>query len=87
MLNEQGKSQVEIAKLMKVSRCAVQSTIKRFAETGSHVNKMRKGRSRVTNDRQVRKLVRDSLRDRKKLLLSSLQLYLRTSEGPLAHGL
>lgn len=65
-LHEQGKSQVEISRLVKVSRCAVQSTIKRFAETGSHMNKKKTGRNRVTTDREVRKLVRASLKDRKK---------------------
>lgn len=65
ILHEQGKSQVEISKLVKCSRCAVQSAIKRFTETGSHVNKSRTGRKRVT-ERQDKKLIRDSVRDRKK---------------------
>jgi len=66
ILHEQGKSQVEISKLVKCSRCAVQSAIKRFMETGSHVNKTKTGRKRVTTKRQDRKLVRESVRNRKK---------------------
>lgn len=65
-LYEEGKTQVEIAKLVKCSRCAVQYAIKRYAETGSHANKTRTGRKRVTTKRQDRKLIRDSLKDRKK---------------------
>lgn len=66
LLHEQGKSQVEIAKIIKCSRCAVQSAIKRFTETGSHANKLRTGRKRVTTARQDRILIRESLKDRKK---------------------
>lgn len=66
ILHEQGKSQVEISKLVKCSRCAVQSAIKRFTETGSHVNRTKTGRKRATTRRQDRKLVRESLRNRKK---------------------
>lgn len=76
-LHQEGKTQVETARLFKCSRCAVQSEIQRFAETGSHANKMRTGRKRGSTDHQDRKLVRDSLWDRKKPLLSSLQLYRR----------
>ncbi|XP_013191347.1 uncharacterized protein LOC106135546 [Amyelois transitella] len=66
LLHEQGRSQKEIAKLVKCSRCAVQSAIKRFTETGTHDNKPRAGRKRVTTDREDRKLVRESLKNRKK---------------------
>lgn len=66
VLHEQGKSQKEIAKIVKCSRCAVQSALKRFAETGTHANKPKSGRKRVTTSRLDRKLVRESLKDRKK---------------------
>lgn len=66
LLHEQGKTQKEIAKLVKCSRCAVQSAIKRFAETGTHANKPRTGRNRVTTSREDRKLIRESVKDRKK---------------------
>lgn len=65
-LHEQGKSQVEIAKTLKCSRCAVQSAIKRFKDTGSHVDKKRTGRKRLTSKREDRNLIRESLKNRKK---------------------
>lgn len=66
LLHENGKSQKEIAKLVECSRCAVQSAIKRFAQTGSHSNKPRTGRKRITTKREDRKLVRESIKNRKK---------------------
>ena len=66
ILHEQGKFQVQISKLVKCSRCAVQSAIKRFTETESHVKMTKTGRKRVTIKRQDRKLVRKSIRNRKK---------------------
>ena len=66
VLHEQSNSQVEKSKLEKCSRCAVQSAIKRFTETRSHVKKQRTGRKRVTTKRQDRKLIRESVRDQKK---------------------
>lgn len=66
ILYEQGKSQNEIAKLVKCSRCAVQSAIKRFSQTGSHDNKPRTGRKRATSKREDRKLIRGSIKDRMK---------------------
>ena len=66
ILHEQGKFQVEISKLVKCSRCAVQSAIKRFTETESHVKMTKTGRKRVTTKREDRKLVRKSIRNRKK---------------------
>lgn len=65
LLHEQGKTQVEIAKLVKCSRRAVQYTLKRFQETGSHANKQRKGRKRVTSEREDRTLIRRSLQNRR----------------------
>lgn len=77
LLYGQGKSQVAISKLVKCSRCAVQSAIKRFKETGSHANKPRTGRKRVTTARQDRQLIRESVKDRKK---TSSQLAAALSE-------
>lgn len=65
-LRKQGKNQNEIAKTVKCSRCAVQTTIKRFEETNSHSNRKRTGRKRVTTKREDRKLIRESLKNRKK---------------------
>lgn len=66
LLKEQGKSQVEIARIVKCSRRAVQYAIKRFEDTGSHDNRQRTGRKRVTTEREDRKLIRESLKHRKK---------------------
>lgn len=43
ILHQEGKSQVEIAKLLECSRSAAQSAIKRFAKIGSHAKKIRMG--------------------------------------------
>lgn len=59
-LQEQGTSQVKIAKIVKCSRHAVQYVLKRFCETGSYLNRPKSGRKRVTNEREDRKLVRES---------------------------
>lgn len=66
LLHEQGKSQVEISRTVKCSRRAVQLTLERFAATGTHSDRPRTGRKRVTTDREDRKLVRESLKNRKK---------------------
>lgn len=66
LLHEQGKSQVEISKTVKCSRRSVQYAIERFSATGSHSNRHRTGRKRITTDREDRNLVRESLKNRKK---------------------
>lgn len=66
LLHKQGVTQCDIAKRMKCSRCAVQTTIKRFKEIGSYENRPKSGRKRRTNARQDRILERISLRDRMK---------------------
>lgn len=66
LLHEQGKSQVEIAKTLKCSRQSVQYAIERFSATGSHTNRHRTGRKRITTDREVRMLVRESFKNRRK---------------------
>lgn len=50
-LQEQGKSQKEMF------TCAVQSAVKRFAENGTHANKPKSVRKRVTTSHLNRKLV------------------------------
>jgi len=65
-LKKQGKNQKEIAKTVKCSQCAVQTAIKRFEETGLHLNKKRLGRKRRTMKREDRKLICESLKNRKK---------------------
>ena len=68
-LYKQGKSQVEISKTVKCSCRSVQYAIERFATTGSHENRARTGRKRITTDRQDRQLLRESLKNRKKTFL------------------
>lgn len=65
-LRTQGENQKEIAKTTKCSRCAVQTTIKRFEETNSYSNRKRTGRKRATTNREDRKLIRESLKNRRK---------------------
>lgn len=65
-LSEQGMSQVKIAREVKCSRCAVQYTLKRFKETGSHQNRFKSGRKHLITPREDRLLIRQSLQDRKK---------------------
>ena len=71
LLHEEGLSQVQIAKRVLCSRNGVQSTLKRFAETGSVENRPIPGQPRKISVRSVRQLVRRSLSNRK---LSSLEL-------------
>lgn len=47
------KSQREISKLTKVSLCAVQSAIKRFAETNSQTKNIETGRIFVSTDARI----------------------------------
>ncbi|KAK9751413.1 Transposase [Popillia japonica] len=49
---------------------SVQYAIQRFAVTGSHVNRLRNGRKRIrtAREREDRKIVTESLKNRKKTL-------------------
>lgn len=66
LLFEEGKNQTQIAKEVKCSRCAVQNAIKRYSQTGSHVNREKSGRKKITTPREDRFLIRSSLKNRKK---------------------
>lgn len=66
LLHSQGYSQVQISKIMKCSRKAVQITIKRFNETGSYENKSKSGRKRKLTPRELRYLTNSSLATRTK---------------------
>ncbi|KAI5093810.1 hypothetical protein C0J45_15534 [Silurus meridionalis] len=48
-LRNEGQSVRKIGKTLKVSPSAVTKTIKRYIETGSHADRPRKGRPRVTS--------------------------------------
>lgn len=69
LLHRQGKSQVKISEVVKCSRRSVQYAIERFAATGSHRNRQRTGRKRITTDREDRQLLRESLKNRRKTSL------------------
>ncbi|XP_066248157.1 uncharacterized protein [Euwallacea similis] len=64
-LYEQGHNQVEIAKLIKCSRCAVQNTIHRFKLISTNENLRRSGRKRLTSSKENRLLIRSSLTNRR----------------------
>lgn len=66
LLHKQGLSQVKIAKTIKCSRCAVQTTINRYLRTGMYHNLPKSGRKRVTSAREDRMIERIALRNRHK---------------------
>ncbi|KAL1506201.1 hypothetical protein ABEB36_005603 [Hypothenemus hampei] len=80
ILHEFRKSQVYISKFVKCSRCAVQTALKRFRETGSQISRPKTGRNRITTARQDRILIRESIKDRKKTS-SELAAALSTKTG------
>lgn len=65
-LLSEGLSQLEISKKMKISRCAVQTTIRRYQNTSSLKSLHRSGRPRKSGCREDRILIREALKDRKK---------------------
>ncbi len=77
ILKKQGVSIHEIAKLLKFSRCAVQTTIRWFEETGCFKSKPKSGRKKATTAKQEIILVRTSLRNRR---LSSKELCSQLSD-------
>ena len=66
LLYDKEKSQEGISKTVKCSSRSVQYTIERFVTTGSHQNRARTGHKRITTDRQDRRLLKESLKKRKK---------------------
>lgn len=64
LLHSQGMSQRKIAKQLKCSLCGVQTTLKRKEETNLLENRPKSGRKRVSNVRQDRFLIRNSIKDR-----------------------
>lgn len=81
LLSTQGCTQSEIARRMKCSRCAVQTTLKRYKETGTYENRAKSGRKRRTSYRTDRYLYRIALKNRRK---SSKEL---SSELWIKHGI
>lgn len=60
VLNEKGKYQTEISKLVRWSRCVVRYSIKRFTKNLCHESKTRTDKKQITTKRQYRKLIQDS---------------------------
>ena len=64
-LRNEGQSVRKIGKTLKVSPSAVTKTIKRYKETGSHADRPRKGRPRVTSAAEDKFIRVTSLRNRR----------------------
>ncbi|XP_073528959.1 uncharacterized protein [Phyllobates terribilis] len=64
-LRNEGQSVQKIGKTLKVSPRAVAKTIKRYKETGSHEDRPRKGRPRVTSASEDKFIRVTSLRNRR----------------------
>lgn len=64
-LSRRGMSQVEIANLLKLSRCAIQNALKIVKETKKYDSRPRKPRKRKTTPREDRSLVVMSLKNRR----------------------
>lgn len=65
VLHSVGLSQVQIAKKIKCSRCAVQTTMKRYNETKQFKSRSGRGRKRKTTARENRYLKQNALKDRR----------------------
>jgi len=65
VLHSKGLSQVQIAKKIKCSCCAVQTTIKRYNDTKQFKSRSGRGRKRKTNAREDRYLKQNALKDRR----------------------
>lgn len=65
VLHSVGLSQVQIAKKIKCSRCAVQTTIKRYNDTKQFKSRSGRGRKRKTTAREDRYLKQNALKDRR----------------------
>lgn len=81
--SEFGWSQVKISKRMKISRCCVQNTLKRFRQSGSHKTLKRTGRPKKTNRRQDMMIKRISLSDRKLTAPKITSIYNSSNDVPI----
>ena len=61
-LHQQNKRQIEIGRLLNVSKSVVSKAIKRFKELGYTKDRPRSGRPRTVNTPANRKLIRDRIR-------------------------
>ncbi|CAJ0968019.1 unnamed protein product [Ranitomeya imitator] len=71
-LRNEGQSVRIIGKTLKVSPSAVAKTIKRYKETGSHEDRPREGRPRVTSASEDKFIRVTSLRNRSSVFFASL---------------
>ena len=60
--HNEGKSTSEISKILSINRWIVYRTIKRYEETGSIQDRLRKGRPRSVRTSAVRNLIRERVR-------------------------
>lgn len=65
-LHNKGLSQVAISEKIKCSRCAVQTTIRRYNEDQSITSRPGRGRKRKTSSREDRWIEREAIKNRKK---------------------
>ncbi|KYM99356.1 hypothetical protein ALC62_09906 [Cyphomyrmex costatus] len=87
VLHSIGLSQVQIAKKIKCSRCAVQTTIKRYNDTKQFKSRSGRGRKRKTTAREDRYLKQNALKDRRQtakeltrcLIILSMAVYIYVS--------
>ena len=73
-LRHEGQSVRTISRTFKVSSSAVAKTIKRYEETGSHEDRHRKGRRRVTSAAEDKFIRVTSLRLQPKYILHRVQV-------------
>lgn len=64
LLHEEAKSQIETLKTVKYPRRSMQYAIQKFAATRSHINRPRSRLKRITTDREDRKLLLESLKEK-----------------------
>lgn len=66
LLRSQSKTLAAIARIMKCSRCAVRTTLKRYEGSGTLTNRPKSGRKRLTTAREDRHIERIAIRERTK---------------------
>lgn len=84
ILKKAGKTQREIAALVGISQKGVFSTLKRYTETGSNVDKNRSGRPRKTNKHDDRRIGAISENDRFKTAPDITAEINRTLPNPIS---
>ena len=83
-LHNEGLSYREISKKIKVSSKGVQITIKRFKDTGTHRDRARTGRPKVTSTQEDKHIVVTSKRNRRLTAPEICAHINRTRENPIS---